>query len=262
MRDQDRESAVFELRLGRTDRGGELNRSGEDDVGGSEEVEVDATDQAIDVNGDVDEDVEAGDGGDVDRDEAAVAVVDEEVGAKRGGGEVVDAAGAVGDVAEDEAVRGPAEGGDDVGEGEGIHKEALGELEGDARRGRGANAPDALVDFEVVVGREEGYRGVEVGVVEDGVWDLALHEPLRGSLHSFSAAAIAVGGGRKKRYVVRGVLDGLLLVVGFHGVTKLLKTEIGGFGHGLRRGFYTSFLLLLFLSYKQIVVVSLNNCRF
>ena len=103
------------------------------------------------IDFDVDEDVQAWDGGGIDRDEAAVAVVYEEVGGECGGGEVVDAAGAVGDVTEDEAAFDGGEGGEDVGEWEGVHEEALGELEGDALGTGGEHAPDALVDLEVVV---------------------------------------------------------------------------------------------------------------
>lgn len=80
-----------------------------------------------------------------------MAVVDEEVGLKSRGGEIVDAASAVSDVAEDEAVFGAAEGGDDVREYKGVHEEALGELEGHARRLSGPDAPYALVDLEIVV---------------------------------------------------------------------------------------------------------------
>lgn len=47
---------------------------------------------------------------------------------------------------------GAAEGGDDIGEDEGVHEEALRELESDARGSSGAYAPDTLVDLEVVVG--------------------------------------------------------------------------------------------------------------
>ena len=82
-----------------------------------------------------------------------MAVVDEEVGAEGGGGEVVDAARTVGDVAEDETDVHGGEGGEDVGEDERVHEEALRKLEGDALGSRGENAPHALVDLEVVVGR-------------------------------------------------------------------------------------------------------------
>lgn len=130
------------------------------------------------VDCDLDEDVEHGDGGGIDGDEAAVAEVHEEVDVERARGEVVDAAGAVGDVAEDEAVGDGGEGGEDVGDDERVHEEALRELESDAGGVRGARAPDDFVDLEIVVGWEEGDGGVERGVVEEGVGDLVLHEAL------------------------------------------------------------------------------------
>ena len=120
-----------------------------------------------DVDFDVDEDVEAGDCGGVDGDEAAVAVVDEEVGAEGGGSKVVDAASAVGDVGEDEAVGDAGEGGEDVGEWERVHEETLRELESHAFCSRGEHAPDALVDLEVVVGREHRDCGAQKRVVKD-----------------------------------------------------------------------------------------------
>lgn len=120
-----------------------------------------------DVDFDVDEDVEAGEVGGVDGDEAAVAVVDEEVGAEGGGSEVVDAAGTVGDVTEDVAVGDGGEGGEDIGEGKRVHEEALGELEGNALGSGGEDAPDGLVYLEVVIGRENGYGGVEKRIIED-----------------------------------------------------------------------------------------------
>jgi len=136
-------------------------------LGARFEVQPDGVDEVRDVDFDVDENVEAGDRGGVDGDEAAVAVVDEEVGIEGGGGEVVDAAGAVGDVAEDVAVGDGGEGGEDVGEGKRVHEKALGELEGDALGARGEHAPNGLVNLEVVVGGEDGDGGVEKWVVED-----------------------------------------------------------------------------------------------
>lgn len=120
-----------------------------------------------DVDFDVDEDVEAGDCGGVDGDEAAVAVVDEKVGAEGGGSEVVDAASAVGNVAEDVAVGDGGEGGEDVGEGERVHEEALRELECHALCSAGEYTPNALVDLEVVVRREHGDCGVQNRIVKD-----------------------------------------------------------------------------------------------
>ena len=76
------------------------------------------------VHLDVHEHVHAGQGGDVHGDQAGVTVVHQEVGAQRGGGEVVHAAGAKGDVAHDEGLlhpRKPAvcESGQRRGRGEG-----------------------------------------------------------------------------------------------------------------------------------------------
>lgn len=131
------------------------------------EVQSDGVDEVGHVDFDVDENVEAGDSGGVNGDEAAVAVVDEEVRTEGGGGEVVDAAGAVGDVAEDVAMGDGGEGGEDVGEGKRVHEETLWKLEGDALGARGEHAPNGLVNLEVVVGGKDGDGGVEKWVVED-----------------------------------------------------------------------------------------------
>lgn len=131
------------------------------------------------VNGDFDEDVEHGDGGGIDRDEATMAEVHEQVYVERARGQVVDAASAVGDVAEDEAVGDGGESGEDVGYDERVHEEALRELESYAGGVRGAYAPDDFVNLEAVVGRKERNGGVQRRVVEDGVGDLVLHESLR-----------------------------------------------------------------------------------
>lgn len=111
-----------------------------------------------------------------------MSVVNKQVSAESRGGEVVDAAGTVSDVSEDEAARGSGEGSEDVGEGERVHEETLGELDGDAFRVRGFDSPDAFVDLEVVDGREEGDGGVEGCVVEDCVRDLVFDETLWGLL--------------------------------------------------------------------------------
>lgn len=115
------------------------------------EIKLDCFDQAIHINFDIDEDIEARDRSVVDGDEAAVAVVNEEVGGECGGGEVVDAASAVGDVAEDEAGFDGGEGSEDVGKDEGVHEEAFGELESDALGVCGEDSVDRFVDLEVVV---------------------------------------------------------------------------------------------------------------
>ena len=124
------------------------------------------------VDADVDEDVEGGDFGYVDGDQAAVRVVHEEVAAKGAGGVVIDAAGAVGDVAHDEGFGAGAEAGEDVGDGGGEEEETFGELEGDFFGAGGADAMDCLWDLEGIVGWEESYCFDDVGVVEDLGWDL------------------------------------------------------------------------------------------
>lgn len=67
MGNQDLEPTIFQFGFGRSDRGGELDCSGEDDVCGLE-TEFDGADEAVDVDGDVNEDVETGDGADLDGD--------------------------------------------------------------------------------------------------------------------------------------------------------------------------------------------------
>lgn len=136
-------------------------------------------DEMVHINLDLDEDVEAGDLSGVYGNQAAMTVMNEEVSSERGGREVVDAAGTVGYIAEYKTVSDVGEGGKDVREDEGIHEEAFGQLEGDALGVSGAEAPDALVDLEVVVGGEEGDGGVEGGIVEDGTRDLVLNETFR-----------------------------------------------------------------------------------
>lgn len=131
------------------------------------EVALERREEVGGVDADVDEDVEGGDLRDGDGDEAAVRVVHEEVAAEGARGVVVDAAGAVGDVGHDEGFGAGAEAGDDVGDGGREEEEAFGELEGDFLGLRGPDAVDGFVELEAVVGREEGYRCCDVGVVED-----------------------------------------------------------------------------------------------
>ncbi|RYR72840.1 hypothetical protein Ahy_A02g007059 [Arachis hypogaea] len=71
------------------------------------------------------------------------------------------------------------EGSEDLGEREGVHEEALGELKGNALGAGGKNAPNAFVDLKVVVVKENGDGGVEGRVVEEGIGDLVLQKPLR-----------------------------------------------------------------------------------
>lgn len=124
------------------------------------------------VDADVDEDVEGGDFGYVDGDQAAVCVVHEEVAAEGAGGVVIDAAGAVCHIAHDDGFGAGAEAGEDVGDGGGEEKETFGELEGDFFGAGGANAMDCLWDLEGVVGWEERYCFDDVGVIKDLGWDL------------------------------------------------------------------------------------------
>lgn len=108
-----------------------------------------------------------------------MAVVNQEVAGEGFGREVVDAAGAVGGLGEDDDVSvGGGEGADDVGDGEGVHEEAIGELEGDEGGGGGVDAVEGLVDLKGVVGREEGDGGVEGRVGEEGGGDLGFDEAL------------------------------------------------------------------------------------
>ena len=86
----------------------------------------------------------------VDRHEARVAVVHEQLAPQRGGREVVDTAGAIRDVSHDD-------GGDarkaleDICDGGGKDEESLRELECHARRVELSQPPDRLWDLEIVV---------------------------------------------------------------------------------------------------------------
>lgn len=62
-----------------------------------------------------------------------MAEVHEEVGVERTCREVIDAASAVGDIAEDKAVSDAGEGFEDIRDDKGVHQKAFGELESDAR---------------------------------------------------------------------------------------------------------------------------------
>lgn len=139
---------------------------------------MDGVEQALDVNLYLNKDIQTRDLGRVNRDKATMTVVNKQVGTKSRGGEVIDTASSVSDVAEDEAVGGSSEGSEDVGESESVHEKTLRELDSDAFGVCGTDAPDAFVDLELVDGREKGDRGVEGCVVEDRVWDLVLYEAL------------------------------------------------------------------------------------
>lgn len=99
---------------------------------GGWEVGADGLVQVLGVDLDLDEDVERAQGGLVDGYQTGVAVVDEEVGAEGEGGERVDAAGAVGDVAEDDGLDRPGrETREQVGDGRAVDEQALGHLQRD-----------------------------------------------------------------------------------------------------------------------------------
>lgn len=71
------------------------------------------------------------------------------------------------------------ESGEYISENKRIHKQALRELKGETLGSGGADAPDTLVDLQVVVGGQQGDGGVQRWVVEDSVWDLVFHETFR-----------------------------------------------------------------------------------
>ena len=149
----------------------ELNGADEGDGLSSGEVLSYGVDEVASVDANGDEDVQSGHVGDGDGYQAAVRIVDKQVATEGAGGEVVDAACAVGHVAHDQGGGAGAEAREDVGDGGGEEEQALGKLQGDGGGARGADAMDAFVDLEVVVRRQEGDGGVDVGVVEDRVGD-------------------------------------------------------------------------------------------
>jgi len=95
-------------------------------------------------------------------------VVHEEITFQCAGGEVVDAACAVGYVTHDHRLHTIAERLQDVGDGGGKEEETLGHLQGYALATMPSDRMHGLVELEVVVFGEEGRdRGVEFWVVED-----------------------------------------------------------------------------------------------
>lgn len=149
----------------------ELNGADESDGLSCREVLGYGVDQVVGVNANGHKDVQGRNLGHGDGYQAAVGVVNKQITAKGASGKVVDAACAVGHVAHDQGGGAGAEAREDVGDGGGEEEQALGELQGNGGGARGADAMDAFVDLEVVVGRQEGDGGVDVGVVEDGVGD-------------------------------------------------------------------------------------------
>lgn len=124
------------------------------------------------VNADGDEYVECLDSRDINGDEAGVGVVDEEVTGEGACREVIDAASAIGHIAHDDRFGPGTKGLDYVRYCTCEEEEPFGHLQADAGRAGFADVVDCLVDFEVVVGGEEGDGGIEGWVVEDFRWNL------------------------------------------------------------------------------------------
>lgn len=210
-----------------------LDGSSEGELGRRREGGTDGLDEAIGVNANVHENIEDREARGRDGDEAGVAIVDEEVGGECGGREVIEAAGAVGGVAEDEDFVEASVGGrlEDVGDGKGVHEEAIGELERGATRAGRSDAVDGLMDLEVIVGRKEGGGGVDGGIGKDRLGDVRFHkalwsrsgDPLRrgggiiGAICS-KARVLVREGGKNERSCVGG---GRRHLVGFHGGAAL-----------------------------------------
>ena len=104
------------------------------------------------VDGDVDKDVEGSDLGDVDRDQATVRVVNEEITFERTSGVIIDAARPVGDIAHDERLGGGTETGQDIGDGRRKQEETFRKLQGNFPRTCRPNSMNSLVDLERIVG--------------------------------------------------------------------------------------------------------------
>ena len=170
-------------------RGCELDGSRERDVRSSLEVVLHALHQVCDVELDVHEDVEARQAGDIHRNETRVPVVHEEIATQRGGGVVVDAARAVRHVAEDyHVLDGVHEGLKYVGQGCGVQKQALRELQREGPDLRLPEPPHRLLHLEAVVGREDGNGGRQLRVVHNVLRHLVADEPFRRDCRGFRRA--------------------------------------------------------------------------
>lgn len=189
--------------------GDELDGACKSEAGGRLEGGFHGGDEAGDVDSDVDEDVEGGNAGGGDGDKAGVAVVDEEVGGESGGSEVIDAAGAIGWITKDGDIDGVGgEGSDDIGDGEGVHEEAIGELEDNTASRGGSDAVEGLVDLEFVVAGKDGDGGIEGGVREEEVRNLGLHEALRQWLLLRSRVRVWERGGEESSGALVGIHGG------------------------------------------------------
>ena len=110
------------------DGGVELNGADHGDGLAGREVALHGSQQMGGVDANLHENVERLDLGDVDGDQAAVRVVNQEVTFQRSRGVIVDTACAVGDVAHDDRLHARAKRRDDVGDGGREDKESLGKL--------------------------------------------------------------------------------------------------------------------------------------
>lgn len=147
------------------DGGVELDGSDEGDGLAAGEVSFKRGEEVRRVNANVHEHVKRLDLGHIDGDQAAVGVVHEQVTAEGTGRVVVDAAGAIGDVAHDEGLNARTELGEDVGDCGCEEKQALGHLQGYFFRPGGLDTVYRLGNLKAVVGGEQGDGLLELGVL-------------------------------------------------------------------------------------------------
>lgn len=159
------------------------------------------------VNGDIHEDIQHFDSRDVDWDQTRVAVVHHEICSKCQRSEIVHAARAVRDIAQDDGVC-ACEALDDIRDHAGIEQKSLGKLQRNAATRSLTNAPNGLVDLKVVVPwqlqsnlsrknpfLQEGDPSFkayllhgfgELWVLQDGLRDLVSHATLQRSFRRLS----------------------------------------------------------------------------
>lgn len=106
------------------------------------------------IDGYVYKDVERGNLGCRDWDQAAVGIVDQKITSQRPCSVVIDAARAIGDISHYQRLRAGTELCKDIRYGRGEHEEAFGELEGNSLRFEGSYAVDRLGYLETVIVRQ------------------------------------------------------------------------------------------------------------
>ena len=99
-------------------------------------------------------------------------IVYQQVATQRASSVIVYTASTVGDIPHNQSICARAESRQNIRDERGEQKEAFRELESDVRGASGADPVDGFVDLEVVVCREVGDCGCDVGVLEDGGGDL------------------------------------------------------------------------------------------